>query len=82
MKRWIAAVAFSGAMFLSGAIASAQPADQSPIGGDGAHPHHVHTGNGECRDIDENTFEPRDRGLHRGASEGEVHHGTCAAGQH
>lgn len=87
MKRWVAAAVFCGGTVLGAfSMASAEPADQSPIGGDHAHPHHVHTGDGGCRDIDRNYFEPdpegRHRGLHRGAVEGEVHHGPCVGGQH
>ena len=59
-----------------------EPAPQSPVGGPGAHPHHVHTGSG-CVDIDSVLFEPSTRGLHRGsnASGGPFlgpFHGTCA----
>ena len=58
------------------------PAPQSPVGGFGAHPHHVHTGNGGCVDIDSVLFEPSTRGLHRGsnASGGPARgpfHGSC-----
>ena len=60
--------------------APAAPAEQSPVGGPGAHPHHVHTGQG-CRDIDAVLFEPSSRGLHRGSNaSGPTRgpfHGTC-----
>ena len=89
MRRKIAA----GVMALVGlgvgaSVAGAEPSPQSPIGGHRAHPHHIHTGNGGCHDLDQQLFEPaqagesRHRGLHQGALEGEVHHGTCAAGPH
>jgi hypothetical protein len=62
-------------------VANAQ-APQSPVGGPGAHPHHVHTGNDGCVDIDAVFFEPDVRGLHQGsnASGGPdlgPFHGTC-----
>lgn len=37
--------------------ASAEPAEESPIGGHRAHPHHVHTGNCGCIDLDQHLFE-------------------------
>ncbi len=59
----------------------AEPAEQAPHSGPGAHPHHVHTGNGGCRDIDSVLFEPSGRGLHRGSNESGPErgpfHGTC-----
>jgi hypothetical protein len=62
-------------------VANAQ-ATQSPVGGEGAHPHHVHTGNDGCVDINSVFFEPDVRGLHQGsnASGGPDRgpfHGTC-----
>lgn len=75
----LALLAFTLAMG-SPALASAQ-ADQSPIGGRFAHPHHVHLPTGECVDIDAVRFEPGTRGLHQGAEKsGPAHgpiHGTC-----
>lgn len=54
-------------------------ADESPVGGEFAHTHHVHTGNGGCIDIDSVRFEPAGRGLHRGVEEAEpLWHGTCS----
>lgn len=47
-----------------------------------AHPHHVHTGNGGCVDIDSVLFVPADRGLHRGSNSSGPDrgpfHGTCS----
>ena len=66
---------------LSG-VSGAAPAANSPVGGTGAHPHHVHTGNGGCVQIDSVLFEPASRGLHNGANASGGHergpfHGPC-----
>lgn len=87
MRRFPAALLATGALSLATAPAAlAAPADQSPLGGANAHPHHVHTGDGECTNIDSVRFEPGDRGLHRAANEsGTEHgpwHGTCASHVH
>ena len=89
MKRRITAgVLAAMGIAVCASAAGAEPAEQSPIGGHRAHPHHIHTGNGGCVDMAQNLFEPaqegeaRHRGLHQGAIKGEVHHGTCAAGPH
>ena len=67
-------------MSLFAGVANAQ-APQSPVGGQFAHPHHVHTGNGGCVDIDSVLFEPDVRGLHQGSNaSGPTRgpfHGTC-----
>ncbi len=67
-------------------VAVAQPAEQSPVGGMHAHPHHVHTGNGGCVDINSVMFEPGDRGLHHGSNMSTMaqgpFHGTCATHVH
>ena len=89
MKLRIAAVVVAfGAFGVGASLAGAEPADESPIDGHRAHPHHIHTGDGECKDLDQNLFEPaqegerRHRGLHNGAVQsGRVHHGTCASHQ-
>lgn len=56
-------------------------ADGPPVGGGGAHPHHVETGNGGCQDIDAVEFSPTDHGLHQGAnasgSDAGPWHGSC-----
>ncbi len=62
-------------------VANAQ-APQSPVGGPGAHPHHVHTGNDGCVDINSVLFEPTTRGLHQGSEASGGHalgpyHGPC-----
>lgn len=49
-------------------FADSHPADEAPIGGRTSHPHHVHTGNGECVAIDSVLFEADVRGLHQGAN--------------
>ena len=87
MKVRIAAVAIVfGTLGIWSSVAGAGPSDESPIDGHRAHPHHIHTNNGECNDIDQQLFEPaqegeaRHRGLHNGALQsGHVHHGTCAS---
>ena len=82
-RRIAAGVLAVVALGMGSGLAGAEPADQSPIGGSFAHTHHIHTGNGECHDIDQNLFEPkqageaRHRGLHQGALNGQVGHGTC-----
>jgi hypothetical protein len=77
--------ALFGATVLSmGGAAQAAPADPSPVGGEFAHAHHIHTGNGGCVDIDSVFFEPDVTGLHRAANNnfeldlGMLWHGTCA----
>ncbi len=66
MRRMIVALLVSVAMLLAlPAAVLASP----PIGGSGAHPHHVHTGDGECVEIDAVHFNPEERGLHNGAHE-------------
>lgn len=88
MRRRILAGAIALAALGGGAtLAGADPAQQSPIDAHNRHPHHIHTGSG-CHDIDQQLFEPkqageaRHRGLHQGAIQGQVHHGTCASGPH
>ena len=73
----LVAATLGASVLLAGGVAQAQPAEESPIGGTGAHPHHVQTGNGDCVAIDRLIFEPGARGLHRGALEGAPGHGTC-----
>lgn len=87
MRRFPAALLAASALGLATAPAAlTAPADQSPVGGATAHPHHVHTGNGECHNIDSVRFEIDDRGMHRAAIEsGTEHgpwHGTCASHVH
>lgn len=82
MRRFSTTLLAAGAFGLAAAPAAlTAPAEQSPVGGATAHLHHVHTGNGECHNIDSVRFEHDDRGLHRGAQEsGSDHgpwHGTC-----
>ena len=73
----------AGALSLAAVPAASavpSPESPSPVGGPGAHPHHVHTGKG-CRNIDAVLFEPAGRGLHRGSNaSGPTRgpfHGTC-----
>ena len=87
MRKFSTVLLAAGALSLAAAPAAlTAPAEQSPVGGTTAHPHHVHTGNGECHNIDSVRFEHDDRGLHRGASEsGPDHgpwHGTCETHRH
>ena len=64
--------------------AAADPVVRHTPGLDGAHPHHVHTGNGGCVDINSVYFLPdHTRGLHGGSEASNGHmqgpfHGTCA----
>jgi hypothetical protein len=80
MKRIILVVTVALLMTLFAGVANAQ-APQSPVGGPGSHPHHVHTGNGGCVNIDSVLFEPDVRGLHRGSDESGLtqgpFHGAC-----
>ncbi len=82
MRRIILLVTVALLMTVFAGVAQAQPpaAEQSPVGGPGAHPHHVHTPSG-CVDIDSVFFEPADRGLHRGSNasgpDQGPFHGTC-----
>lgn len=79
-KRAAQAVALglgSIALTLSMASTATGAAEESPVGGQFAHSHHIHTGSG-CVDIAAVLFEPTHRGLHRGAEEGALWHGTCS----
>ncbi len=83
MKRIILLVTVALLMTVFAGVAQAQPypAGPAPVGGPGAHPHHVHTGNDGCVDIDSVKFERDDRGLHRGSDSSGSRgpsHGTCA----
>lgn len=86
-RRLIAAPLACVALAIGGFVGVAGAVDEhAPHDGATSHPHHVHTGDGGCRDIDEVAFEHDSRGLHRGASEsGASHgpwHGTCASHIH
>lgn len=75
-------LAFLGALAAGPAWAANPPAaDQSPVGGSGAHPHHVHLGNGGCIEIDAVLFKRESRGLHGGSEASGVdqgpYHGPC-----
>ncbi len=67
MRRILLLVTVALLMAVFTGVANAQPAEESPVGGPGAHPHHVQTGNGGCVDIDSVRFEGGDRGLHQGS---------------
>ena len=87
MRRWIAAAITCVTLAVGGLVGVAGAVDEhAPHGGATSHPHHVHTGDGGCHDIDEVTFEHDSRGLHRGAAESGVSHGpwhgTCASHVH
>ncbi len=74
MRRLLVFASLAFALALgSPALVSAQ-AEESPVGGATAHPHHIHTPAG-CKDINAVTFEIDDRGLHRGATESGTVHG-------
>ena len=83
MKRIILLVTVALMMTVFAGVANAQP----PIGGPFAHPHHVHTGNDGCVELDRVLFNPDVRGLHQGsnASGGEDRgpfHGPCGTHPH
>ena len=72
----------TGLALVTGAGFAAGPATaQAPRGGPVEHTHHLHTGNGECVDIDSVRFDPGHRGLHQGANSSGPDrgpwHGTC-----
>lgn len=77
----IVAAALAAGGVASGALAEPPADERSPIGGEHAHTHHIHTGNGDCVDIDEVRFEPRAHGLHHGVTSSndraDMWHGTC-----
>ena len=80
MRRILLLVTVTLLMAVFTGVANAQPAEESPVGGEGAHPHHVQTGNDGCVDIDSVKFERDDRGLHRGSDSSGSRgpsHGTC-----
>ncbi len=62
MRKLLVASVAACALLVSAPTAFADP----PIGGAGAHPHHVMTPSG-CVDINAVLFNPDTRGLHRGA---------------
>ncbi len=79
MRRLVVLAALALSLALGSPTLVSAQAEQSPIGGSGAHPHHVTTPAG-CQDIDAVAFEPGARGLHRGAHESGAHgpdHGAC-----
>jgi hypothetical protein len=86
MRKFSTVLLAASALGLAAApTAFTAPADEAPvgtIGQPGVHYHHIHTGNGECRDINSVGFEHDDRGLHQGASQSGSEegpwHGTCA----
>ena len=81
LKRFVvaaAAVALVGGVSMGAAGAVDEHA---PHGGPGSHPHHIHTGNGECHDYKVD-MEGGNRGLHGSSNNaGPDHgmwHGRCA----
>lgn len=86
MRRFIAGAAVFAAAFVGSGSAAGAVDENAPHGGQGSHPHHVHTGDGECRDVDSVRFEPDDRGLHQGSNQSGPEqgpfHGTCATHVH
>lgn len=70
------------------ATAMATGALAAPPHGEGgtAHTHHVHTGDGDCVDLDSNAFFREPRGLHWGAQNSGPDHGpwhtSCAVHEH
>lgn len=89
MNRLHKVAAVSGGLLAAGALVvggvashavASPPADErSPIGGEHAHTHHIHTGNGDCVEIDEVRFEPGAHGVHHATntSSADMWHGTC-----
>ncbi len=83
MRRLIFALVMVVVLVVGSLMGAAYAADEnSPHDGPSAHTHHVHKGNGECEDIDEQKFAAEHRGLHQGASQSGSErgpmHGTCA----
>lgn len=86
MKRLLALGAIIVALFgfatPAGAVNENAPHGEEPA----SHPHHTHTGNGECHDMKGPEFEPGSRGRHQGANQsGPDHgmwHGTCESHVH
>ncbi len=84
MRRLITGALACGALTVGGFVGVAGAVDEhAPHGGPFSHPHHVHTGNGGCVNLNEVLFEHEDpaRGLHRGSlASTTAHgpwHGTC-----
>lgn len=82
MKRLFAGVSVAAIAAGLTLVGPASAVDEhAPHGGAGSHPHHVHTGGGECVDH-QPSMEGGARGIHRGANEsGPDHgmwHGSCA----
>lgn len=77
----VAGALVAGGVASSALAASPRADDRSPVGGEHAHTHHIHTGNGDCVDIDQVRFEPGGHGLHHGVSQSDdradMWHGTC-----
>ena len=70
----IAAVAVLGLVGQAGASD-----EHAPHNNPGAHPHHRHTPDGECHDIEGPDFAGEHGGRHWGAVKGgQVHHLSCA----
>lgn len=68
MRKLSTALAAAVSLLLLTASVALAAAPQAPIGGEGAHPHHVTTPAG-CVDINAVLFEPGARGLHRASEE-------------
>lgn len=85
MRRRLALAVAVASLPFAAALAAAPALADPPVAhepGGTAHTHHVHTGNGECVDIDSVLFMVDHRGLHQGAnaSRGPLQgpfHGTC-----
>ena len=74
---WFAAVAALGTLGLVGQAAASD--EHSPHNNPGAHPHHRHTPDGACHDIDAPDFAGAHGGLHWGAVKGaQIHHLACS----
>lgn len=75
----------SAALVLGSAVQVAQAsppaAEPSPVGGEHAHTHHIHTDSGRCIELDRVHFEPGGHGLHHGVNQSndraDMWHGTC-----
>lgn len=81
MRTRILYIAAATAIGIGGLGASSASANGSPLDAPFPHTHHVHTGNGECVDIDSVMFGVDTRGLHQGAHKSGLlygpWHGTC-----
>ena len=79
MKRLIAVGAIAAAVTFGFGGSAGAADDHAPQNDPSAHPHHRHTPDGECHDLEGPDFGGEHGGRHWGARQGEqIHHGSCA----